>query len=168
LLRWRSICGSHLRFDSEALHSGAGLPNQCVKATGSRPCFPHSSELGAREPAPYADRWAAHQIFVETRIFSRQRQDHLSDEQFRTLQSHLLEMPETGARIPGTGGLRKLRWSAEGRGKRGGVRIIYFFVEQRELILLLLVYPKNVQDDLTAEQKRVLKELVRAELEQER
>jgi mRNA-degrading endonuclease RelE of RelBE toxin-antitoxin system len=107
-------------------------------------------------------------IFVETRIFSRQRQEHLSDVQFRALQSQLLETPEVGVRIPGTGGLRKLRWSAEGRGKRGGVRVIYFFVEQRALIVLLLLYPKNVQNDLTAEQKRALRELVRAELEQER
>jgi mRNA-degrading endonuclease RelE of RelBE toxin-antitoxin system len=88
--------------------------------------------------------------------------------QFRALQSQLLETPEVGVRIPGTGGLRKLRWSAEGRGKRGGVRVIYFFVEQRALIVLLLLYPKNVQNDLTAEQKRALRELVRAELEQER
>jgi hypothetical protein len=108
-------------------------------------------------------------IFVETRIFSRQRQEHLSDAQFRALQSQLLETPEAGVRIRGTGGIRKLRWSAEGRGKRGGVRVIYFFfVEQRALIVLLLLYPKNVQDNLKAEQKRALRELVRAELEQER
>jgi mRNA-degrading endonuclease RelE of RelBE toxin-antitoxin system len=106
-------------------------------------------------------------IFVETRVFSRQRREHLEEEQFRALQSYLLENPDAGARIPGTGGLRKMRWSTEGRGKRGGVRIIYFVIEARELILLLLLYPKNVQDDLTPEQKRVLKELVRAELEQE-
>jgi hypothetical protein len=75
--------------------------------------------------------------------------------------------PTRGARIPGTGGLRKLRWSSEGRGKRGGIRVIYFIIQARELILLLLLYPKNVQDDLSAEQKRMLRELVRAELEQE-
>jgi mRNA-degrading endonuclease RelE of RelBE toxin-antitoxin system len=106
-------------------------------------------------------------IFVETRVFSRQRREHLEEEQFRALQNHLLEKPDTGARIPGTGGLRKLRWSTEGRGKRGGVRIIYVVVETRKIILLLLLYPKNVQDDLSAEQKRVLRGLVRAELEQE-
>jgi len=106
-------------------------------------------------------------IFVETRVFSRQRREHLEEEQFRALQNHLLVNPQSGARIPGTGGLRKLRWSTEGRGKRGGVRVIYFVAEARNLVLLLLLYPKNVQDDLSAEQKRVLKELVRAELEQE-
>lgn len=105
-------------------------------------------------------------IFVETHVFSRQRHEHLSEEQFRALQNLLLESSHAGARIPGTGGLRKLRWSAEGRGKRGGLRVIYFFVETRKLVLLLLLYPKNVQDDLSAEQKRVLQELVRAELEQ--
>jgi mRNA-degrading endonuclease RelE of RelBE toxin-antitoxin system len=105
-------------------------------------------------------------IFVETRVFSRQRREHLEEEQFRALQRYLLEHPHAGAQIPGTGGLRKVRWSTEGRGKRGGVRVIYFFVEARSLILLLLLYPKNVQDDLSADQKRVLKELVRAELEQ--
>jgi mRNA-degrading endonuclease RelE of RelBE toxin-antitoxin system len=105
-------------------------------------------------------------IIVETRVFSRQRREHLEEEQFRALQNHLLTTPNAGARIPGTGGLRKLRWSMEGRGKRGGVRVIYFVVERRDLILLLLLYPKNVQDDLSAEQKGVLKELVRAELEQ--
>jgi mRNA-degrading endonuclease RelE of RelBE toxin-antitoxin system len=106
-------------------------------------------------------------IFVETRVFSRQRREHLGEEQFHALQNHLLENSDVGARIPGTGGLRKLRWSTEGRGKRGGVRVIYFVVKARELVLLLLLYPKNVQDDLSAEQKRVLKELVRAELEPE-
>jgi mRNA-degrading endonuclease RelE of RelBE toxin-antitoxin system len=106
-------------------------------------------------------------IFVETRVFSRWRQEYLEEEQFRALQNQLVEKPQSGARIPGTGGLRKLRWGTQDRGKRGGVRVIYFFVEQRSLILLLLVYPKNVQDDLTTEQTRMLKDLVRRELEQE-
>lgn len=99
-------------------------------------------------------------IFLETRVFSRWRREYLEEEQFRALQNHLPENPHAGARVPGTGGLRKLRWSTENRGKRGGVRIIHFVVETRELILLLLLYPKNVQDDLSAEQKRMLKEFV--------
>ena len=106
-------------------------------------------------------------VFVETRVFSRQRIEHLNDEQFRSLQALLLESPTAGSRIVGTGGLRKLRWNAEGRGKRGGVRVIYYFIESRQVILLLLLYAKNEQDNLTAEQKRILKEVVRTELEQE-
>ena len=63
-------------------------------------------------------------------------------------------------------GLRKIRWLAEGRGKRGGVRVIYYPMPARSVILMLLVYPKNQQDDLTSEQKRRLAQLVRAELEE--
>ncbi len=107
-------------------------------------------------------------IFVETSVFSRQRREHLDEEQFRGLQSALLRQPTAGDRIRGTGGLRKMRWTAEGRGKRGGVRVVYFYVESREIILLLLLYPKNVQDDLSPEQKRTLAKLIQAELEQDR
>lgn len=103
-------------------------------------------------------------IFVESRAFSRSRAEHLEEEQFRALQDALLREPEAGDRIPGTGGLRKLRWSAEGRGKRGGVRIIYFVLLSRSMILLLLVYTKNERADLTPEQKRILKALVDAEI----
>jgi mRNA-degrading endonuclease RelE of RelBE toxin-antitoxin system len=106
-------------------------------------------------------------IFVETRVFSRQRREHLEEDEFRALQNHLLENSLAGTLIPGTGGLRKVRWKTEGRGKRGGVRVIYFVVKARDLVLLLLLYPKNVLDDLSVEQKRMLRELVRIELEQE-
>lgn len=103
-------------------------------------------------------------IFVETRAFSRRRAEHLDDEDFRALQGALLDNPEMGAVIPGTAGLRKLRWSAEGRGKRGGVRIIYCPLLSRSVILLLLLYAKNEQDNLTPEQKRILRGLVEAEI----
>lgn len=103
-------------------------------------------------------------IFVEFSAFARNRSECLDDEQYRALQNALLRVPESGALIPGTGGLRKLRWVSEGRGKRGGVRVIYYPVLTRSLILMLLIYPKNAQDDLTPEQKRILKSLVRAEL----
>lgn len=105
-------------------------------------------------------------IFVEFTSFSRRRSEYLDDEAYRALQNALLDNPDAGVRIPGTGGLRKIRWSAEGRGKRGGVRVIYYPVQARSVILMLLVYPKNQQDDLTPEQKRLLAGLVRAELEQ--
>jgi mRNA-degrading endonuclease RelE of RelBE toxin-antitoxin system len=105
-------------------------------------------------------------IFVEFTSFSRHRSENLNDEAYRALQNALLDNPDAGVRIPGTGGLRKIRWGTEGRGKRGGVRVIYYPVQGRGVILMLLIYPKNQQDDLTSEQKRIMAELVRAELQQ--
>jgi hypothetical protein len=102
-------------------------------------------------------------IFVETRPFSRRRAEQLTDEEFRQLHLWLVNDPEAGDLIPGAGGLRKLRWAAAGRGKRGGVRIIYYPFLGRHLIFLLFMYPKNEQADLTPEQKRVLRALVDAE-----
>jgi mRNA-degrading endonuclease RelE of RelBE toxin-antitoxin system len=71
--------------------------------------------------------------------------------------------PDVGNIIRGSGGLRKVRWAATGRGKRGGIRVIYYWAVDREIILMLLIYGKNEQDDLTAEQLRVLKGLVEEE-----
>lgn len=103
-------------------------------------------------------------VFVEFRAFSRRRAELLDAEEFRALQNSLLENPEAGAVIPGTGGLRKLRWSVAGRGKRGGARVIYYPLLARSVCLMLLLYPKNEQDDLTPEQKRVLRSVVEAEI----
>lgn len=105
-------------------------------------------------------------IFVESRAFSRQRAEHMADAEFRALQSALLENPETGVPIPGTGGLRKLRWAGSGRGRRGGMRVIYFPLLSRSVVLLFLLYSKNEQDDLTPDQKRTLRRLVEAEIAQ--
>ena len=66
--------------------------------------------------------------------------------------------------IQGSGGLRKLRWGAAGRGKRGGLRLIYFWAASEELFYMLYAYPKNVQDDLTPTQVRTLRRLVQEEL----
>jgi hypothetical protein len=103
-------------------------------------------------------------IFIELRAFSRRREEFFDDESFRALQTVLLENPEAGAEIKGTGGLRKLRWAIEGHGKRGGMRVIYVPLRVRAVILLLLVYQKNEQEDLTAEQKKILRVLVEREI----
>jgi len=103
-------------------------------------------------------------IFVESRAFSLQRAIHMDDIAFRELQRTLLASPNSGSLIVGTGGLRKLRWGAGERGKRGGVRVIYFPLPRRSVILLLLLYPKNEQEDLTAAQRRVLRAVVAAEI----
>jgi len=85
------------------------------------------------------------------------------DDGYRALQLALIFRPEQGAVIPGSGGLRKIRWGMKGRGKRGGLRIIYFYEKAKETIYMLFVYPKNEQEDLTPTQLRVLGRLVREE-----
>jgi len=81
------------------------------------------------------------------------------DDEFRAFQEVLIENPEAGDTISGTGGFRKIRWSRPGIGKRGGVRVIYYHITSKGRIYLALVYPKNEQNDLTEEQKKVLKQL---------
>jgi hypothetical protein len=66
-------------------------------------------------------------IIIETSFFSRRLQDHLNDDEYRPLQTVLAAAPDTGVVIPGSGGLRKIRWSHGGQGKRGGVRVIYYW-----------------------------------------
>lgn len=85
---------------------------------------------------------------------------NLGDDELRWLQSLLLEDPEAGDVIQGTGGARKVRVPLEGRGKSGGGRVIYVDVVVRERIYLLLAYPKNMQADLTPEQKKLVRKLV--------
>jgi hypothetical protein len=73
------------------------------------------------------------------------------------LQSFLAEHPENGKVIQGSGGIRKLRWAGSGRGKRGGLRVIYYWWVAKDRISMLMVYPKNERDDLTPSQVKQLK-----------
>jgi hypothetical protein len=75
----------------------------------------------------------------------------------------LILQPQLGVLIRGSGGLRKLRWSSKGRGKRGGIRVIYYWNEASETFYMLFAYAKNEQEDLTAQQLRALRRLVREE-----
>jgi mRNA-degrading endonuclease RelE of RelBE toxin-antitoxin system len=84
--------------------------------------------------------------FIETRLFTRLVQEYLSDDEYFALQRELMRNPEAGAVIRGSGGVRKLRWAAPGRGKRGGYRVIYFVRRPKGVIWLLTLYPKNVAD----------------------
>jgi hypothetical protein len=101
--------------------------------------------------------------FVETPVFTAAVTSLLSDEEYRQLQLALLIRPEQGALIRGSGGLRKLRWGARGRGKRGGVRVIYYWHAGEQFLYMLLIYAKSEQDDLTPAQLRVLRRLVQEE-----
>ena len=103
--------------------------------------------------------------FIETPVFTRAVREHLSDEEYRSLQLALLLRPEQGSVIPGSGGLRKVRWRVRGRGKRGGIRVIYYWITAEDSIYMLFLYEKTAQSDLTPAQVKVLRGLVREELE---
>ena len=102
--------------------------------------------------------------FIETPIFTQELKALLSDEEYRALQLALLFRPAQGPIIPSSGGLRKMRWRMAGKGKRGGVRLIYYWDKSGSTIYMLFIYPKNERDDLTASQLRILSKLVREEL----
>jgi mRNA-degrading endonuclease RelE of RelBE toxin-antitoxin system len=98
--------------------------------------------------------------FIETRLFTRLVQEYLDDDEYRELQKVLMNNPETGNIIPGSGGLRKVRWRAPGRGKRGGYRVIYYARLKQGVILMLTMYPKNVAENIPAHVlRRIRKEV---------
>ncbi len=103
--------------------------------------------------------------FVETSLFSRIRERYVDDENFRLLQASLMTSPDAGALIRKSGGIRKLRWGADGSGKRGGLRIIYFSQVSANRIYLLTIYRKSEMSDLSRAELRALNHLVH-EIEQ--
>src|SRR5688500_18250906 len=102
-------------------------------------------------------------VIVESKLFTRQVVEELTDDEYRFLQAELLDAPDLGDLIPGGGGLRKLRWGMRGRGKRGGARVIYYWAVAQSKILLLFMYPKNERSDLTQEQIKALRRIVEEE-----
>lgn len=98
--------------------------------------------------------------FVETPIFTKEVHSFLPDDLYKDLQKLLLSHPEEGDVIKGSGGLRKIRWKLPGKGKRGGLRVIYYF-DKPETIYMLFLYPKNEQEDLTAQQLKYLSTIMK-------
>jgi len=82
----------------------------------------------------------------------------MSDEQYSNLQNALIKDPEAGDLIPGSGGVRKLRWGVAGRGKRGGIRVIYYARTRQGQIWMLTLYAKNVMENISANVLRKIKE----------
>jgi mRNA-degrading endonuclease RelE of RelBE toxin-antitoxin system len=102
---------------------------------------------------------------IETPIFTKRLEKIVyDDDEYRQLQNILILNPESGKIIKGSGGLRKLRWSGSGRGKRGGSRVIYYWLKDEEIIFMLLIYLKNESEDLTQDQIKILKSIVESEL----
>lgn len=99
--------------------------------------------------------------FKEFPGFSELLGNYLSDVQFHELQSELMGQPEKGDLVKGTGGARKIRVAAKGKGKRGGARVIYYF-QVAHTIHLLAIYPKNEKSDLSPKEKKLIADLVQA------
>ncbi|WKW12470.1 type II toxin-antitoxin system RelE/ParE family toxin [Pseudogemmatithrix spongiicola] len=95
---------------------------------------------------------------IESAVFSRQVRLALPEDEYRLLQLALSARPTIGALIPGSGGLRKLRWRLTGRGKRGGARVIYYWHGARGTVHLLFLYAKNDRSDLSREELRALRQ----------
>lgn len=106
--------------------------------------------------------------FFEAPAFTRFLQEYLSDEEYRSLQYLLALNPEMGDLMPSTGGFRKLRWADQrrGKGRRGGLRVIYYYFAGDEQIWLMTLYGKDEADDLTPKEKKALHTAIAAELKQ--
>jgi hypothetical protein len=100
-------------------------------------------------------------LFIETPIFTKLVTDLMPDDEYRKIQLALVLRPEAGKIIPGSSGLRKIRWKSSGSGKRGGLRLIYFWDVQEDRIYMFLIYKKSKQEDLTPNQLKILRNLVK-------
>jgi hypothetical protein len=101
--------------------------------------------------------------FVGTKLFTKLVQQYLTDDEYGTLQQSLIVNPEAGDVIPGSGGVRKLRWGVAGRGKRGGLRVIYFLRLRQGEIWMMTLYAKNVADNIPAKVLKKIKDEIDAE-----
>tara|TARA_R110000764_G_scaffold84450_3_gene165136 strand:- start:33 stop:350 length:318 start_codon:yes stop_codon:yes gene_type:complete len=99
-------------------------------------------------------------VIVETPIFTKLISQIMSDDEYKELQEALVIKPDLGVVIKNSGGLRKVRWSVDGRGKRGGVRIIYYWMTENEQLYMMYIFSKNTQENLTDAQTKALRQIV--------
>lgn len=95
-------------------------------------------------------------LIIETPIFTKLISDLLTDEDYRLLQNEVIKAPEIGSIIPGAAGLRKLRFQLGGKGKRGGGRLIYYWIVNQETLLFIYAYRKSAAADITSVQTKLL------------
>ena len=98
--------------------------------------------------------------FIETPFFTKALSRYLSDDEYGKLQAHLCAHPETGVLVSGSGGVRKMRWGTGGRGKRGGLRVIYYLRLSRTEIWMLTLYGKNVRESIAAHVLKQMREAI--------
>ena len=99
-------------------------------------------------------------VIIENPIFTKLITDIMSDDEYKDLQEALVNRPDMGIIIKNSGGLRKVRWTLDGRGKSSGVRVIYYWMTEDEQIYMVYAFPKNVQDNLTYAQTKALRQIV--------
>lgn len=130
----------------------------------NRPATAYHSQAGLYTQLAYTTGMKA--VFIELPAFERHREDYFDDDGFARLQAALMVDPAAGDLIEGTGGLRKLRFAdrRRGKGKRGGLRVIYYYWMGGPEFWLFTLYDKDEMADLNAKQRAALKELVKAEL----
>ena len=106
-------------------------------------------------------------VFIELPAFERHRAEYLDEDSFRDLQLLLMSTPDAGDVIPGTGGLRKMRFAdvRRSKGKRGGLRLIYYWWDTGSQFWLFTIFDKNEMSDLTPAQRKALKEMIKKELD---
>jgi len=99
--------------------------------------------------------------FIETSTFTKLIYAYLTDDEYLGLQGFMLKYPEAGKIVPGSGGVRKLRWAMAGRGKRGGMRVIYYFKKQESEIWMLTIYGKSEVENIPAHILRQIAEEIK-------